>query len=139
MRALRIGSGHFAHTKSSTCSYLVSSVEMHCEQRYPEYPWSQDTGNSEVALYPPKHASSFGHSIIVVEFVVLLQYPWDTSSTSPPGQLARGMQVSHVVEFHCKEYVPGEQVLQLFPAVIYSPGLQNLKLTTTDCCEKLLP
>jgi len=45
LNPFRIGSGHFSQTKSSTCSYLFSSSDIHDEQRYPSYPEAQFTAN----------------------------------------------------------------------------------------------
>ena len=78
----------------------------HVVQSKPLYPFLHSTGNISSGKYPPKHASSLNHLIIVVEFVFLRQYPLSTLICLPPKHSVWSMQFIHFVEFHFKEYEP---------------------------------
>jgi hypothetical protein len=101
--------GHFVHAKLVNGWYLVPFSITHSAHRIPPYPVAQLVGASYRSTYPPLQESCLGHSIIVVEFKVLLQYPISASITVPPVQIALSMQLIHSVEFHSREYLPYEQ------------------------------
>ena len=73
MNMLRASEGHFWHSKFDRVSYLFPSTMSHLVHKYPVYPVAQFVGNSASMLFPPLHASGFGHSTMVVELELSLQ------------------------------------------------------------------
>lgn len=99
----------------------------HSDQRFPLYPMAHVVVLSLSLEYPPLQASSFSHSIISVELEFCLQNPGFKLITEPPSQTALSIQSLHWGLLHLREYVPGEQTLQVFPSTI-SPGLHIRRL-----------
>lgn len=110
---------HFEQPKSPDHSNFDPSYSTHVVHKYPEYPFSQNTGQGDISFMfwfkPPKQAFEFMHSNIFEEFWNYRQNPLSTSINDPPRHFAFFMHSKQSLAAISKVYFPIGHTSQIFP------------------------